>query len=108
MKNVMEKLRQKVSVSSTGFVSMPYLPSGLIGVAVLLAYTDLVVILLGQQAAYWIDHSRATSSLPYMADLLSAGVLAYTLAGLTYLFLLWALLTFEPYTALGSREKRAY
>jgi hypothetical protein len=93
MKTMMEKLRQWVPASSLRFVSAPYLPSGLIGTALLLAYTDLMVILLGQSAAYWIDRSRATSSLPPLEGLLSSGLLMYALAGCIYLILLWTLLT---------------
>lgn len=93
MQNVKEKLRQLVSGTSIRFVSAPYLPSGLIWTALLLAYTDLAVILLGQPGVYWIDHSRAASSFPVLTSLLNAGILPFALAGLFYLILLWLVLT---------------
>lgn len=93
MKNIMETLRPRVSAASLRFVGTPYLPSGLIGLALLLAYTDLMLILLGQSAAYWIDKSRAVSSLPMLEGILSAGPLAFILTGLFYLLLIWFALT---------------
>jgi len=93
MKNMMEKLRQWVAATSIQFVLAPYLPSGLIWAALLLAYTDLMLVLLGQPAGYWMDRNRASSSLPFLEDLLSAGILPYLLVGFTYLVLLWMVLT---------------
>src|SRR5512143_567928 len=93
MKNGMEKLRQWSSASSLRLFSAPYLPSGLIWTALLAAYTDLMVLLLGQPAGYWIDRGRAASSFPLLQSLLAAGILPYLLAGLLYLALLWLALT---------------
>jgi len=93
MKNLMEKIQQRVSTTSIRFVSPPYLPSGLIWAALLVTFTDLMVILLGQPAAYWIDRSRAESSIPFLKSLLSTGVLSYILVGIVYLILIWAILT---------------
>ena len=93
MKTMMDKLRQWVSTTSLGLVSPPYLPSGLIWVALLLAYSDLMLILLGQPAGYWLDRSRAASNLPWLQNVLAAGILSYCLLGLLYLVLFWILLT---------------
>ena len=93
MKNIMEKLRQRLATRSLGIVSPPYLPSGLIWSALLLAYTDWILILLNQPAGYWLDRSRASSSFAWLQNLLSGGILAYLAVGLLYLLLLWALLT---------------
>jgi hypothetical protein len=93
MKNIMEKLRQRVSTLSLRFVSVPYLPSGLIWSALLLAYTDWMMILLGQPAGYWIDQGRSVSGFRLLENLLAAGVLPYLLVGLLYLVLLWGIFT---------------
>ncbi|MBE0670732.1 MAG: hypothetical protein IH588_09100 [Anaerolineales bacterium] len=93
MNKIIETLRRRVSASSLRVVSAPYLPSSLIAAALILVYTDWMVILLGQSGAYWIDASRATSSLPAIQDVLSAGILPYLLAGLAYLLLVWLLLS---------------
>lgn len=93
MNKIVETLRQRVSASSLRAVSEPYLPSNLIVAALILVYTDWMVILLGQSGAYWIDARRAIGSLPVIQSLLSAGVLPYLLAGLAYLLLVWLLLS---------------
>ena len=93
MKNMMAKLREKVSTGSIGILAAPYLPGGLIRAALLLAYTDCMIVLLGQPAGYWIDRQRAASRFPVLESILSAGVPAYLLAGLLYLALLGLALT---------------
>jgi hypothetical protein len=93
MNKVMEKLQGWVSATSLRFVSAPYLPGGLICAAWLLAYTHLSAVLVAQPAAYWVDHSRAESSLPWLQSLLAAGVLPCILVGLLYLGLVWLVLT---------------
>ncbi len=93
MKNMMEKLRQSTSSTSLQLVSAPYLSSRLIWAALLLAYTDLMLILLGQPAGYWIDRSRAASNFPLLERVLAAGILSYALVGVLYLVLFWILLT---------------
>ena len=93
MKNIMETLRTKVSSGSITILSGPYLPSGLIWAALLLAYTDCIVVLLGQPAAYWIDRSRAASQMPVLQSILSAGLFAYLFLALLYLAFLWIGLT---------------
>lgn len=93
MKNIMEKLRQWVSTLSLKFVSAPYLPSGFIWSALLLAYTDWITILLSQPAGYWFDRTRALSNFGWLENLLSVGIWAYLLAALLYLALLWFILT---------------
>ncbi|MBI5943575.1 MAG: hypothetical protein HY864_04345 [Chloroflexi bacterium] len=91
MNKLIETLRQRVSTSSLKVVSAPYLSANLIVAVLLLVFTDWMVILLGQSGAYWLDAQRASSSLPFIQSLLSAGVLPYLLAGLAYLLLLWLL-----------------
>jgi hypothetical protein len=93
MKNIVETLRQKGSTLSLRFVSAPYLPADLIGAALLLAYTDWMLVLLGQPAGYWIDRGRSASDFGVLRNLLAAGVFPYLLVGSLYLLLLWALLT---------------
>jgi len=93
MTKIIETLRQRISTSSLGIVSAPFLPSTLITTALMLAFTDWMVLLIGQSGAYWIDANRANSSLSVMQDLLSAGIIPFLLAGLAYLILLWLLLT---------------
>src|SRR5688500_4024909 len=93
MKNMMEKLRQWASKTSLRLVSAPYLSSGLIWAALLLAYTDLTLTLLRQPAGYWLDHGRAASNFPLLEKVLAAGILPYALVGLLYLVLSWILLT---------------
>lgn len=93
MNKLIETLRQRTTVSSLGAISSPYLPTRLIWSALLLAFTDLMVLLLAQSGAYWLDASRAVSSIPSLQALLSAGILFYLLAALIYLFLIWLLLT---------------
>jgi hypothetical protein len=93
MKNIMEKLRQRVSALGLKFVSAPYLPSGLIVSALLLAYTDWMTVLLGQPAGYWLDRTRASGSFAWLEGVLSTGIVAYLLVALLYLALLWIALT---------------
>lgn len=93
MKNIMEKLQQWSSKTSIRLVSAPYLPSGLIWAAVLIVFTDLMVILLGQPGVYWVNRSSAVSGFPFLKNLLSAGVLSYALVGVIYLILVWGFLT---------------
>ena len=93
MKNIMTTLREKVATGSLKILTAPYLPSGLIWSALLIAYTDCMIILLGQPAGYWIDRNRAASHLPFLENILSAGVLTYLLSTLVYLALLWIGLT---------------
>ena len=93
MTKFMEKIQQKVSATGVRTVSAPYLPSGLIWAALLLMFTDLMVILLSQPGAYWIDHSRAISDFAPIKGLLSAGIVPYVLIGLLYLLIVWAVLT---------------
>lgn len=93
MKNIMETLREKVSFGSLKILTAPYLPSGLIWSALLIAYTDCMIILLGQPAGYWIDRSRAASQLSVLKNVLSSGVFAYLLLALLYVAILWIGLT---------------
>jgi hypothetical protein len=88
-----EKLRDRLASGSLKLFSAPYLPFGLILAALLLAFTDLAVLLLEQPAAYWLDADRAESGLPFIQGILANGLLASALAGLLYLALLWLLLT---------------
>jgi hypothetical protein len=93
MARLLEKLRDRLASGSLNLFSAPYLPFGLILAALLLAFTDLAVLLLEQPAAYWLDAGRAESGLPFVQSILSNGLLPSTLAGLLYLALLWLLLT---------------
>jgi len=93
MKTTMETLREKMSSGSPKILDAPYLPSGLIWAALLLAYTDCLSVLLGQPAGYWIDRNRSVSQFPLLENILSAGVPAYLLTGVVYLVLLWIALT---------------
>lgn len=93
MEKKMEKLRGLLSAKASRLFSAPYLPPGLIWSAFLLAYTDLIVILLGQPAGYWIDRSQASSSFSLLENLISTGLLPYIFVGLLYLGILWFLLT---------------
>jgi hypothetical protein len=93
MKNTMQNLRQWFSKRSIQLFSVPYLPNGLISATLVFVYTDLIVLLLSQPSAYWIDQSRASSNFPFVENLLSTGVFPYALVALLYLALLWMLLT---------------
>lgn len=93
MKNIMTTLRAKVSTGSLKLLTAPYLPSSLIWAALLIAYTDCMILLLGQPAGYWIDRNRAASQLPFLESILASGVLIYMFVALMYLVLLWIILT---------------
>jgi hypothetical protein len=93
MKNIMPMLREKVSTGSLKTLTAPYLPNGLIWAALLIAYTDCILILIGQPVGYWIDRNRAASLFPFLENILSAGILTYLLVMLTYLALFWLALT---------------
>jgi hypothetical protein len=93
MAHLPEKLRNWLASGSVKPFLAPYLPFGLILAALLLAFTDLAVLLLEQPAAYWLDAGRAESELPFVQSILANGLLASILAGLLYLALLWLLLT---------------
>lgn len=93
MNKLIDILRQRTSTSSLALVAGPFLPTRLIWSALLLAWTDLMVILIAQSGAYWLDSTRAISSLPQLQSLLSVGVLVYLLAALGYLLLIWFLLS---------------
>lgn len=93
MKNMMDTLQEKVSRGSVTLLAAPYLPNGLIWAALLIAYTDWIIMLLAQPAAYWIDRHRAASALPFLQNLLATGVWVYLLIGLVYLIIFWVVLT---------------
>src|SRR5262245_54081999 len=93
MNNIMTPLREKVSIGSLKMFTAPYLPNNLIWTALLLAYTDCMIILLGQPAGYWIDRNRAASQFPFLKTILSSSILWYLLIALVYLVLLWIILT---------------
>lgn len=83
-----DAIRQRVSAASVGLFSAPFLPSGLIRLTVFLMFTDLMVILLGQPANYWLDRTRAESGFPALQSVLDSGILTFVFAGLLYLVLL--------------------
>jgi len=93
MGRLLEKLRNRLTSGSVKPFLAPYLPFGLILAALLLAFTDLTVLLLEQSAGYWLDAGRAESGLPFVQAILANGLLISALAGLLYLALLWLLLT---------------
>jgi len=89
MKNIMATLREKLSTGSLKLLTAPYLPDGLIWAALLLAYTDSMIVLIGQPAGYWIDRMRAVSQVPVLQNILAAGSWAYILTALAYFAFLW-------------------
>jgi hypothetical protein len=88
-----EIVRQKLAAGGRHLFSAPYLPPGLIWAALLVALTDLSVILLAQPAGYWITFNRAESGLPFLGKLLASGLGWYVLVALLYLGLLGLCLT---------------
>jgi hypothetical protein len=99
MRNWVEKLRGWLAASGSRISTTAYLPQGLIGTALILAYTDLCVVLFAQPAIYWVGKGKAENSLPALKALLDSGVWAYALAGLAYLILIWLALNILPRAA---------
>lgn len=93
MNKLIDTFRQRTSGVSLAAISSPFLPTRLIVSALLMIYTDLMVLLIAQSGAYWLDRTQAVSSVPALQSLLAAGVFFYLLAALGYLLLIWFLLT---------------
>jgi hypothetical protein len=93
MNNWAGLVRQKLAAGGRRFFSAPYLPPTLIWAALLIALTDLSVVLLAQPAGYWITSNRAESGLPFLKSILVSGMGWYSLAVLLYLGLLGLALT---------------
>jgi hypothetical protein len=93
MLKIIEKLRGWLATKSIQACSGPYLPSGLVWMALFLVFTDLMVVLISQPAAYWITSIRAESSFPLIQSMLATGVFLYLFIGLVYLAVLWITLS---------------
>lgn len=88
-----DRFFQKISNSGIRAFSEPYLPSGIILAGILIAFSDLALILIHQPIGYWHDTKRVDFFIPFVQSLLSTGPAAYILAGLGYLLVLALLLT---------------
>ena len=93
MEHFHENFRNKLASGSLKLFKGPYLPFGLILSALLFTFADLVVILLKQPAAFWLDSGRAALDLELLQMILSKGLLIYFLLALVYLTLCWLFLT---------------
>jgi hypothetical protein len=88
-----EIFRQKLAAGGRRLFSAPFLSAGLIWTALIVAMTDLCVILLAQPAGYWITSSRAESDLAFLDKILASGLGWYIFVAVLYLGLLGLCLT---------------